>query len=407
MQEHKRTTETEEEKLALPARPGSHEGAAEVGAGRKSDLSVAQIREWVEVYRAANVGKFPSMYSGEILNADGSPTGENWAGLHALFRTAQKGRPARGLRGSGFESLADFLDKTYPDERKVRVRIEKQDLSIEQIKGWVDVYRAANDGKFPSRRSREVLNADGGATGETWVGLNALFIYAQKGFPARGLRSSGIESLPDFLDKTYPDEREVRIEKADLSIEQIKGWVDVYRAANDGKFPSAYSGAVLNADGRETSETWNGLNSLFKTAQKGFPARGLQGLGFKSLADFVDKTYPDERKVRIEKPDLSIEQIKGWIDVYRAANDEKFPSIDSGEILNADKSPTGESWVGLNALFRWAQKGFPARGLQHSGFTSLRDFLDKTYPTERAGERRAPTARPEVDDINVLLDLLE
>ncbi len=317
MQEHKQTTETEEEKLVLPARPGSLEGAAEEGAGRRGDLSVAQIREWVEVYRAANDNKFPSCESGQVLNADGSQTAESWGGLDALFRRAQKGRPSRGLRDLGFESLSDFLDKTYPDERMVR--IEKQDLSIEQIKVWVEVYRAANGNKFPRQTSGEIFNTDGSDTGETWAGLHALFIYAQKGFPSRGLRSSGFESLPDFLDKSYPDEREVRIEKPDLSIEQIKRWVDVHRAANDGKFPSRLS----------------------------------------------------------------------------------------GEILNADKSPTGESWVGLNSLFRGAQKGFPARGLQHSGFTSLRDFLDKTYPTERAGERRAPTARPEVDDINVLLDLLE
>ena len=148
MQEHKRTTETEEEKLVLPARPSSHEGAAEEGAGRKSDLSVAQIREWVEVYRAGNDRKFPSCESGQVLNADGSLAGESWSGLHTLFNRAQKGFPARGLQHSGFTSLSDFLDKTYPDEREVR--IEKPDLSIEQIKRWVDVYSEANDGKFPS-----------------------------------------------------------------------------------------------------------------------------------------------------------------------------------------------------------------------------------------------------------------
>ncbi len=406
MQEHKRATETEDEKLVLPARPSSHEGAAEEGAGRKSDLSVAQIREWVEVYRKGNDSKFPSRESGQVLNADGSLAGESWSGLHTLFNRAQKGCPSRGLRGIGFKSLADFLDKTYPDEREVRVRIEKPDLSIEQIKGWVDVYRAANNRKFPSGGSGEVLNADGSPTGENWSGLDALFQTAQRGAPARGLRSSGFVSLPDFLDKTYPDERKVRvrIEKQDLSIEQIKRWVDVYREANDGKFPSQGSGEVLNADGSPTGETWVGLNSLFNGAQEGQPARGLKGLGFESLADFLSKTYPGER---LRKQDLSIEQIEGWVDVHRAANDEKFPSAESGKVLNADGSPTGETWGGLDELFRTAQKGRPARGLQNSGFTSLSDFLDKSYPTERAGERRAPAARPKSDDINVLLGLLE
>ena len=181
----------------------------------------------------------------------------------------------------------------------------------------------------------------------------------------------------------------------------------MYREANDGKFPSANSVEVLNADRSPTGERWDGLNALFQTAQRGFRARGLGGLGFRSLRDFLDKTYPGERKFRGEKQEISIDQIKVWVDVYREANDGKFPSANSVEVLNADGSPAGETWGGLDAPFRSAQKCFPSRGLQHSGFTSLSDFLDKTYPTERAGERRAPTARPEVDDINVLLDLLD
>ena len=399
---HKRTTETEEEKLILPARPSSLEGAAEVGAGRRGDLSVAQIREWVEVYRGANEGRFPSSLSGEILSADGSPTGETWGGLDSLFRIAQRGRPARGLQNSGFTSLSDFLDKSYPGER-----VEKQDFSIEQIRGWVDAHRATNDGKFPSSLSGKILNADGSETGENWSGLQSLFRTAQKGSPARGLGGLSFKSLRDFLDKEYPGERKVRIEKADLSIDQIKGWVDAHRAANDGKFPSLSSGEVLNADRSPTGETWKKLDALFRTVQKGRPARGLQNSGFTSLSDFLDKSYPDEREIREKKQDPSIEQIREWVDVHRAANAGKFPSVKSGEVLNADGSPTGETWKGLDELFRKAQKGRPARGLQHSGFTSLSDFLDKTYPTERAREHPAPTARREVDDINVLLDLLE
>ncbi len=376
---------------------------------RKQDLLIEQIQAWVDVYRAANDRKFPSASSGEVLNTDGSQTGETWRGLEALFRTAQKGLHSRGLGGFGFKSLADFLDNTYPEERKVRVRIEKQDLSIKQIKVWVDVFRAANDRKFPSSLSGEIRNADGSPTGETWKGLDDLFRTAQKGLHSRGLGGFGFKSLADFLDNTYPEERKVRvrIEKQDLSIKQIKVWVEVYRAANDRKFPSASSGEVLNTDGSQTGETWRGLDALFRTAQQGLHSRGLGGFGFKSLRDFLDKTYPGEREVQIEKADLSIKQIKVWVDVYREANDGKFPSTFSGGIINADGSPTGETWGGLNALFRTAQKGFPSRGLQHSGFTSLSDFLDKTYPTERARERRAATVRPEVDDINVLLDLLE
>ena len=136
---HKRTTETEDEKLVLPARPSSLEGAAEEGAGRKSDLSVAQIREWVEVYRAANDGKFPSEKRGDILNADGSKTGETWGGLDALFKGAQKGFPSRGLQHSGFTSLRDFLDKTYPTERARERRAPTARPEVDDINVLLDL----------------------------------------------------------------------------------------------------------------------------------------------------------------------------------------------------------------------------------------------------------------------------
>ena len=71
--------------------------------------------------------------------------------------------------------------------------------------------------------------------------------------------------------------------------------MDAYLEANK-KFPSLNSGAIKNADGNDTQETWNGINQLLGRASKGFPARGLQTCGFSSLSDFLDKTYPDRRQ---------------------------------------------------------------------------------------------------------------
>ena len=190
-----------------------------------------------------------------------------------------------------------------------------------------------------------------------------------------------------------------------LSVEQIKEWVDVYLVANKGKFPSVGSGTVLNADGSETGESWKAIDSLFKSAAKGYPARGLKDCGFTSLADFLDKTYPEERKARaqpVEKADLTLEPIKEWVDVYRSANAGAFPSVGSGNVLNSDGSEAGKTWSGIDALFRTAAKGSPARGLKGCGFTSLADFLDKTYPEERKRERKI-----KYPDQDILLRMFE
>jgi hypothetical protein len=179
----------------------------------------------------------------------------------------------------------------------------------------------------------------------------------------------------------------------------------VYRVANKGRFPSAYSDNVLNADGNETGEKWLGIDALFRIAAEGFPARGLKDCGFTSLADFLDRTYPEERKPRakrVEKAGLTPEQIKEWVEVYRNANAGAFPSALSGNVLNADGSETGETWGVIHQLFRTAAKGFPARGLKGCGFTSLADFLDKTYPEERKQERKI-----KYPDQDILLRMFE
>ena len=146
------------------------------------------------------------------------------------------------------------------------------------------------------------------------------------------------------------------------------------------------------------------VDALFKAAAKGRPARGLQDSGFKSLSDFLDKTYPTER---IEKPDLSLSQLKEWVDAYREANDRSFPSHHSGAIKDRDGQDTGENWKAVDAVLRAAAKGSPARGLQGCGFNSLADFLDKTYPTERQQQASQKPTRLRGDDINPLLGLLE
>jgi hypothetical protein len=118
------------------------------------------------------------------------------------------------------------------------------------------------------------------------------------------------------------------------------------------------------------------------------------------LSDFIDKNYAREKK-----NDLTLTEIKNWVDAYLETN-KKFPSACSRAIKNADGSDTQETWSGIDALFKNASKGFPSRGLQTCGFSSLRDFLDKTYPDRRqAGSEQTPGTA--ADDLTTLLDLME
>jgi hypothetical protein len=184
-----------------------------------------------------------------------------------------------------------------------------------------------------------------------------------------------------------------------LTLEQIKGWVDAYLETNE-KFPSRYSGAIKNADGSDTQETWKGIDRLFRAASNGSPARGLQNSGYSSLTDFIDKNYGREKK-----NDLTLTEIKNWVGTYLEVN-KKFPSNASGTIKNPDGTDTQETWKGIDALFRRSSKSCSARGLQNCGFSSLNDFLDKTYPDRRqAGSEQTPGTA--ADDLTTLLDLME
>ena len=104
---------------------------------------------------------------------------------------------------------------------------------------------------------------------------------------------------------------------------------------------------------------------------------------------------------------LTVERIRDWVDAYREANDRSFPAANSGAIKDRDGQDTGETWMAVDSLFNSAARGSPARGLQDSGFKSLPDFLDKTYPTERQQQASQKPTRLRGDDINPLLGLLE
>ena len=336
-------------------------------------LKLEQIREWIEVYRRQNDGRFPGAHSGPIRDAEGKETGETWRAMESLFTRAARGAFARGLKGCGYTSLANFIDKSFPAEREPR--LEKPDLTIDGIRSWVEAYRARNSGLLPSVRSGRIIDAEGKDTGETWVRVEYLFRSAAKGYPSRGLLGCGFSSLPDFLNKTYPAERQP---KPDLTLEELRSWVDAHRREHYGRFPTADSGAILDEHGSDTGETWRGLESLFRAVGKGSPARGLSRYGFSSTKQFLDAAYPTERR-----GPLTLERIKGWVDAFRREHGGRFPSELSGEILDENGDRTGEQWGSISSLLRTAAKGYAARGLEGCSFGSLRRFLDAMYPALR------------------------
>jgi hypothetical protein len=88
----------------------------------------------------------------------------------------------------------------------------------------------------------------------------------------------------------------------------------------------------------------------------------------------LDIEYPEERGDRI---DWSVETIKRWVDYYRAQNNGKFPSSESGKVKNADDTNAGVTWKAINLVLRRN-----SHRLTHQA-KSLPEFLDIEYPDQR------------------------
>jgi hypothetical protein len=201
---------------------------------RPPALTVSQILAWADQHHTVT-GRWPSMYSGEIVGAGG----ETWNSIGMAL-----GKGLRGLPGG--TSLACLLEH----HRGHRHHLNTPRLTHKQILAWVDAHHAAT-GRWPNACSGPIA----GAPGETWRGVS---LALQKG--GRGLhRGTTLARLLQEHRGRRPKQR-----LPILTLEEILAWAEAHEAAT-GRWPSSHSGRVRNAP----HETWVGITSALRMGRRG------------------------------------------------------------------------------------------------------------------------------------------
>jgi len=137
-----------------------------VNYGRtRGPFTVEGILAWADAHHA-RTGNWPDAESGRIPECPG--------GVWQVVDVAL----ARGTHGlPGGSSLSRLL----AERRAVRNRYYAPDLTISQIRDWVEAF-VARTGRSPAHRSGAILEAPG----ETWYGIKSALREGKRGLP-RGL----------------------------------------------------------------------------------------------------------------------------------------------------------------------------------------------------------------------------
>ncbi len=281
----------------------------------KPPLTIEHILVWADEHKAAT-GHWPKQNAGQVMGSD-----ETWLGINSAL---WKG--GRGLTGGS--SLAKLL----AESRAVRNKKDLPPLTVLQILAWADVH-IKSSGEWPNQKSGRVKGTD-----ETWVGIDSALHRGNRGL-SKGL------TLAKLLAK-YRGVRNMH-GLLPLSIRQIVFWAVSHNAAN-GTWPNQYSGNVSGTD-----ETWSGIHFALNRGTR----RLLRG---SSLAKLLAE-HCGVRNIK-DLPQLSIEQILDWADVYNAITSQ-WPTKKSGQVTG-----TEETWQRVDDALSNAGRGLP-------GDTSLAKLL--------------------------------
>jgi hypothetical protein len=137
-------------------------------------------------------------------------------------------------------------------------------LTVEHILTWAKAH--------PQRTGRRPHASTGGIPGtqETWRGIDSALRKGHRGF-------AGGSSLSSLLDKHCPQ----TFGKVPLTVGQVLSWMESHRRRT-GRWPSAASGAVLDAPG----ENWCAIDQALRHGGRGLPA----GLSVHWLRSFQERS---------------------------------------------------------------------------------------------------------------------
>lgn len=281
-------------------------------------LTTEVLARWVDEFRACHDGKFPSNRSGVIPGANRS-----WRSVDAAMRIGGGGWPEK-------ISLLAWLDRQYP------ARLNRIRMTPPVVRHYVDDYRARHDGAFPTQRSGRISDTE-----KTWGTLWMSVPNRRDGWPAH-------ITFGTWLDEQYPERIAARAKH--LSPDIVRAWVERFRAAHNGKFPSTVSGPIPDTD-----KTWGAVDSAMTQCNAGWTQRT-------SLAVWLDEQYPE--RVRQLTPEL----LRRWVEDYRDRHEGRFPTLTSGQIAGTNKT-----WAAVGAAMKKGFSGWTQK-------TSLALWLDQQYP---------------------------
>lgn len=220
----------------------------------------------------------------------------------------------------------------------------KSPLSIDDILAWADAYRDRTGGwPVALRAGKGKVEGQGDLT---WAAVDLAL-------------SRGYRCLPGgtTLAKLLVERRGHRHhnEPPPLTLALILQWADAH-FARTGQWPTAQSGAVLDAPG----ETWAAIHHALLGTKRGIVEKT-------SLAQLLaqERGRPNGG----DKERLTVEQILGWAREWRARTG-RWPVVKSGPI-----GETGETWERVNAALVYGLRGLV-------GGTSLPQLL-----ADRCGAR--------------------
>jgi hypothetical protein len=168
---------------------------------------------------------------------------------------------------------------------------------------------------------------------------------------------------------------------ADLTVEQILAWADVYHAEH-GTWPTVGPLTPAEAVAGAPGESWKAINHALVFGLRGLPGdsslaellaehRGApppdmrpQALAEKIWA-WEQEHFPVKRprlrqrtrtRTRPDCPGLTIDAILGWCDAHHAATG-KWPTAESGPVRDA---PHPETWKAIDVALKKGGRGLPA-----------------------------------------------
>ncbi len=276
-----------------------------------------------------------------------------------------RGGYGSGRRGYGHYVFADNpnieyitdLEEIYALEQAIDKICEGFVLRMSDVIKTIDAYREANNDKNPAKKSGEIT--EGPLAGQSnWRALDASIQKGQKGLKEdpewqrlNDKLGEGKVTLSNLL-----VELGYRKQLPKLTMDIIIETINAYREANEGKNPKAALKQIEDGPLADLM-TWDTLYAALVAGARSLKEdpewkRLNQKLGKITLpALLADLGYKDQTR------EITIQEVCETIEAYRAAHNNKNPTVSSGNMSEGPLTGLLE-WGQLNQMLSLGSNGF-------------------------------------------------